>query len=306
MLFLQDNTGVARRSSSLLALVCGLALSGCDSARPETPPASEPEAPAELAVSFDPASCGTVTGQVLWDGPLPEVPLYQGALTPRYEAAVGRKYPWPNPHAPRIGSQNQVSNAVAFLQGIDPRRSRPWDHPPVRLELRDYQLHVLQGDRDSTYGFVRRGTEIEMASRQRKFFHSIQARGAAFFMAPFPDPDQVQRRRLGRRGVVDLSSGCGCFWMAGHLFVDDHPYYARTDPQGHFTLPQVPAGRYRLVCWLPDWHQKVRELDADTWGIASIQYQPPLTIARDIAIAPGETWTADFSFSAALCSVKSD
>jgi hypothetical protein len=280
-----------------LPLLCGWALSGCDSARPAAPPAPEP--PAELAISFDPDACGTITGQVLWDGPLPQVPSYQGFLTPRPEGVAGPKHTWLNPHTPQIGSEGEVANAVVFLEGIDLRRSRPWDHPPVRLELRDYQLHVLQGDRESSYGFVRRGTEIEMVSRQAHFFHSIQARGAAFFMAPFPDPDQVQRRRLGRRGVVDLGSGSGCFWIASHLFVDDHPYYARTDSQGRFTLAQVPAGHYRLVCWLPDWHPKVRELDADTWAVASIQYQPPLTISRDVTIAPDETWTADFSFSGA-------
>jgi hypothetical protein len=289
---------------ALLTLACGLALSGCDAEPPEPPPAPEPAA--DLAVSFDTDGCGTLTGRVLWDGPHPQVPAYRGALTPRTEAALGVKHTWPNPHAPAIGDENQVNGAVIFLRGIDPRRSRPWDHPPVRVELRDYQMHLLQGNHEVPCGFVRRGEEVEMASRQKGFYHSIEARGAAFFMAPFPDPDQAQRRRLGHRGVVDLSSGCGCFWMARHLFVDDHPYYALTDADGHFTLAQVPVGRYRLVCWLPDWRPKVRELDADTWGIASIQYQPPLTISQEVQVGPGETWAVDFSFSAAKCGVPND
>lgn len=292
----------ANRLIPLLSLLCVWALPGCNGSPPASIPSPGPLP--ELASRFDPAACGTLRGQVLWDGPLPEIPPYRGALTPRSLSALGPKRTWPNPHTPRIGSGGEVASAVVFLQGIDPRRSRPWDHLPVQIAFHDYQLDILQGESKSLYGFVRRGEVIEMVSRQPKFFHSLQARGAAFFTAPFPDPDRPQQRRLERSGVVDLASDCGCFWMAGHLFVDDHPYYARTDAQGRFTLSQVPAGRYRLVCWLPNWHPKVRELDADTWAIASVQYQPPLTISQDVQIGPGETWQAEFAFSAARCAVS--
>jgi len=264
---------------------------GCGS---PPPPQPEPEPLAELASQFDPVRCGTITGQVLWEGALPHILPFKGPLSPRCETPQVTKYTWPNPHAPVISPQQQVGSAVVYLRGIDPRSSRPWDHSPVQIEFRDYQIHIRQGELESPYGFVRRGTAIEMVSRQ-KFFHCLQARGAAFFMTPFADPEVSQQRRLGRNGVVELSSGCGCFWMGGHLFVDDHPYYTRTDSEGRFTLTQVPAGQYQLVCFLPCWQEAGRELDGDSWEIASIQYASPLVLEREIVVNSGKTQTCVFT-----------
>src|SRR5262249_39172772 len=143
-----------------------------------------------------------------------------------------------NPHAPAIDPATRaVKDAVVFLRGIDPRRSRPWDHPPVRVEMRDYLLVVRQGAAEGRVGFVRRGDGVEMVSAQPAF-HALQARGAAFFTLMFPDPGGPRTRRLGRAGVVELTSAAGHFWMRGHLFVDDHPYYARADAAGRFTFGQ--------------------------------------------------------------------
>lgn len=36
-------------------------------------------------------------------------------------------------------------------------------------------------------------------------------------------------------------------WMAGKFMVFDHPYFAVTDENGKFTIPDCPAGNYRLV-----------------------------------------------------------
>ncbi|MBN9521889.1 hypothetical protein J0H58_25795 [bacterium] len=38
-------------------------------------------------------------------------------------------------------------------------------------------------------------------------------------------------------------------WMSGYVRVFDHPYYAVTDDDGNFTIPNAPQGMYRLVVW---------------------------------------------------------
>jgi hypothetical protein len=38
-------------------------------------------------------------------------------------------------------------------------------------------------------------------------------------------------------------------WMSGTVRVFDHPYYAVTDDDGRFTIPNAPQGMYRLVVW---------------------------------------------------------
>jgi hypothetical protein len=38
-------------------------------------------------------------------------------------------------------------------------------------------------------------------------------------------------------------------WMSGYVRVFEHPYYAVTDDDGKFTMPNAPAGKYRMVVW---------------------------------------------------------
>jgi hypothetical protein len=264
-------------------------LSGCEDFVPPAETTAEP--PSEIGRDFNPATAGTIRGQVVWEGALPEVPAYRAPVSPAGEQRGGARYHWPNPNTPKIDSHTKaVTGAVVFLRGVDPLKARPWDHPPVRVELRDYQIHVRQGDKDCSAGFVRRGDTIEMVSVQDRF-HSLQLRGAAFLARTFADRDRACTQRLDRTGVVEMMSGCGYFWMRGRLFVGDHPYFTHTDAEGRFLLPQVPPGRYELVCWLSDWHEARRELDADTALICRLTFRPAVEIVQTVPLAARQTRT---------------
>lgn len=267
----------------------------------EGPPFSPPEIPAgpspDTAIEFDPATAGTIRGRVIWDGDLPEVPPLVDQIQVS-DDGIEERIIYENPNAPVIDPQTRgVAGAVVFLRGIDPRRGRPWDHPPVRVEARDLRLHVLQGGTDSRIGFVRRGDSFEMVSRQEAF-HALRADGAAFFTLAFPDPESPLQRRLERRGLVELSSGASHYWMRAYLFVDDHPYYTRTDAEGRFTLPQVPPGRYQAVCWLPCWHREHLERNPDSGAVVRWFFRPPVERARPVTLGAGEVRDLEFAIPA--------
>tara|TARA_B100000674_G_C37367314_1_gene701414 strand:- start:179 stop:592 length:414 start_codon:yes stop_codon:yes gene_type:complete len=38
-------------------------------------------------------------------------------------------------------------------------------------------------------------------------------------------------------------------WMKTWVLVSDHPYYAVTDASGNFSIDNIPAGTYDVVCW---------------------------------------------------------
>lgn len=271
---------------ALLAAVCW---SGCEDIAP--PPDTPADPSTESGRDFDPSTAGVISGQVTWEGSIPKIPDYRAPASPGSEHAGDPYRQWPNPNAPHINPMSKtVADAVVFLRGIDPRRGRRWDHAAVRVELRDYRIHLLQGERDSSSAFVRRGDSITMESLQ-EVYHSLQARGAAFFSLAFPDANDPCSRRLDRRGLVELTSGCGHFWMRGWLFVDDHPYYTHTDAKGRFTLPNVPPGQYELICWLPNWREAARELDAETTQICRLTFRPPVEIAQSVHQAPRQAQT---------------
>lgn len=277
-------------------LACGVC-PGCA----EAPTPVEQAAPVEVGAHFDPTTAGHVRGQVTWSGPVPDVPSFSHSVSvPDGSPRSSQSYP--NPHTPRVDSRTRgVANAVVFLRDIDARRSRPWDHPAVLVEQRDHQLFVRQGDVDSLYGFVRRGDSVTMVSRQ-PVLHALQANGAAFFALSFPDPDCPLSRRLTEPGVVELSSAVGYYWARAYLFVADHPYYARTDAEGRFALPQVPAGRWELVCWLPNWHEVRRERDPEHGQLWRVIFHPPLQRTQVVPLSPSQTVEAHFEVHAELFS----
>jgi hypothetical protein len=38
-------------------------------------------------------------------------------------------------------------------------------------------------------------------------------------------------------------------WMQGYVWAFDHPYFAVTDENGRFSIPNVPVGTWRVVMW---------------------------------------------------------
>ncbi len=276
-------------------LLVAALLTGCNAELPARQTQAAP--PEDESTAYNDSRAGVMAGRVTWAGEIPTPPPFRAPFSPQSEEIRGADRDWTNPNAPRVDPQSRgVGNAIVFLRGVDPRRARPWDLPPVHVELRDFQVHVRQGDADGPYGFVRRGGSITLSSKQI-VFQSVKARGAAFFAYTFPVGGPPRPRVLDGRGVVELTSGSGQFWMRGYLFVDDHPYYARTDADGRFTLPKAPPGDYDLVCWMPDWREASHEIDAETRLITRLTFRPPLRLVRRVHIEPGATAITDFSVS---------
>ncbi|HEX4591938.1 MAG TPA: carboxypeptidase-like regulatory domain-containing protein [Gemmataceae bacterium] len=228
-----------------------------------------------------------MTGRVVWTGSVPRLPPVT-ALRPDPNGG-NVVFARPAPNLPAVSPDGGVANAVVFLRGVDPARSRPWDRPPVTVEMNDDRPMVREGDGPPTnIGFVHAGDEVTIVSRQPRF-HSLRARGAAFWTVTLPQPDRPRSRRLDQPGVVELSSGANDFWMRGYLWVCDHPYYVTTDAAGRWAMSGVPAGEYELVAWRPDWRTVRQERDPETGLVCRYVFRPPLETSRTVILRDGET-----------------
>jgi hypothetical protein len=276
----------------LVALGCG---------EPPPKPVSSPKIENIAAGSrFQAGSAGTIHGQVAWVGNMPAVPPFEGWGPPLADNAPCEHYLQPNPNAPAINPATRgVANAVVFLRGVDPAAGKVWNLDPVRLEQRGRQCHVLQGTTDSHYGFVQRGDAVQMVSRDPAF-HSLHAGGAAFFTLAFPDPDQARTRVLDRTGIVEMTSAAGYYWMRAYLFVDEHPYYTRTDAQGRFHLDQVPPGAYDLVCWLPNWTKARHEREPESGLVIRYFFNRPAELTQPVHLEPKREVEVQFTPSEAI------
>ncbi len=274
------------------------ALAGCGEIESYAP-VSDPPAAAKTSSAFDPETAGALRGRVTWEGPLPRVPPFEvRSYVPVGEQGRPRQKR-ANPNAPIIDPATRgVAGAVVFLRGVAPERARPWDHPTVRVEQRDRRFLVVQGDAAANVGFVRRGDEVRLIARGERY-HMLHADGAAFFSLTFPDPDRPRTRRLPVAGVVELSSAAGYYWMRAYLFVDDHPYYARTDGRGEFRLEGVPPGVYEVVCWLPSWVEERHDRDPETGLVTRLFFRPPVAWRAQVEVPPNWDAAADFTFRTA-------
>ncbi len=271
-----------------------IALVGCDDARsPRVEPVRDFP---EVGACFDARTTGTVRGTVVWQGPHPTVPPFE--YRPKLESPAAERESFPNPNAPAVDVQTRgVANAVVFLRGVDLQRSRPWDHAGVFVEWTGKNLRIEQGNEPVGSAFARRGEPLTIKSGDDRL-HILRAGGAAFFSLTFKESHRPRQRWLDANGVVELTSAVGHFWQRGYVFVDDHPYYARTDAQGRFVLPRVPEGTYRVVCWIPNWRVQEQERDPESALVRFVTFAPALELEQTVEVGRGAEATSQFRVEA--------
>ena len=271
--------------------LCVIAAAGCES---DTPPTAlpTPVLPA-IGSAFNPTTSGSITGRVTWKGAIPNAPEFpnhvpQADGTFLYHTAK-------NPYAPQINPHTQAfAGVVVSLQGVEPTTSKPWDLPPVAVEMGDKKIVIVQGDQRRQVGFVRRGDSISVSSTE-PIHHMLRGRGDAFFSLALPVPNKPVTRMLPNCGRVELSSGSGLYWVRGDLFVADHPYFAITDADGRFTLDRIPAGPVKLAVWHSGWESARMERDPDSTIITRMVYSPAIERVTDVNVTSNQPVTVDVS-----------
>ena len=254
----------------------------------------EPAAAGPEASRFDPDKCGTVAGRVVWSGPLPVTPPFIYGVPNADHSFTMQTIP--NPNRPAIDETSRaMAGVVVFLRGVNPAAAKPWDLPPIRIEMKDRGIAVIQGEREGRVGFVRRGDSATMVSVEPAY-HVLRVRGAANFSLAFPDENQPLTRAFNKPGRVELSSGAGYYWASADLFVVEHPYYAVTDREGRFRFDQVPAGPVEVSAWLPGWEAIQRDREPETGLISRQWYSAPLERSSSVEVKTESVAEASFTF----------
>jgi len=93
------------------------------------------------------------------------------------------------------------------------------------------------------------GSEL-LLKNSDSILHTVHARmgGETLFNVGLPHWRQVTKR-LDRVGVMRINCDVLHTWMSAAIVVTDTPYFAVTDPSGHFEIDGLEAGEYEMDVW---------------------------------------------------------
>jgi plastocyanin len=142
----------------------------------------------------------------------------------------------------RTSSGAPLADAVVFLESPDP-------HPQVRprqgVEIAQVERRFVPG-----VSVVPVGIEVRFPNRDKVRHHVYSFSPAKTFEIKLYAGTPANPVTFDRSGIVVL--GCNIHdSMTGWVVVVDTPHYGRSEADGRVTLPDVPAGAYRLRSWHP-------------------------------------------------------
>jgi hypothetical protein len=190
------------------------------------------------SVSHEPAKFGdaTITGRVVFKGPLPPPPNTSAKLSfPDCAKFIG------GPADPGliVDSAGGVRDAFVWIRdGLPPGE---YDVPPATVQLDQKGCEFSP----RVFG-IRAGQPIELTSSD-DFLHNIHADTA--FNVPMPRAGQRAVEKFTRTGVMRPIKCDVHNWMRAFAGVVPHPFWAVTGADGRFTIGRLPAGKYTVEVW---------------------------------------------------------
>jgi hypothetical protein len=240
---------------------------------------------------------GTVTGQVTMTGKVPKPKGYNLTTLPDplYCGRISDGRGWRILQPFNIGPAGEFREVVVYLEGID--KGKPFDEKGVpQIEAKDCLF--------MPFTTVVRDDQSVTVVNMDPVMHDIQAYETSglgarvLFNVPLPMNPQHPRNFKDRsdagmyhkhmagapmKQLVNLSKDRRIFVMqcGFHAYMESwgvavtNPYFAKTDEQGRFTLPDVPPGAYKLIVWHPYIRKRIEQ---------AVTVGPKGTVEANVAI----------------------
>jgi plastocyanin len=161
-----------------------------------------------------------------------------------------------------LSPERGVRNAVVWLDA--PPESVRWDGRAMTIQMDQQECvfvpRILLLPVGGTVEFLNSDRllhNIHTVSRDNPRYNRTQPKGRTIPLA-FPRPEIVHV-------TCDLHS-----WMHAWVVVMDHPFYAVTNANGEFVLPNVPPGRHKLQVWQETLGGTSREVVVGTQDVTGV------------------------------------
>lgn len=211
---------------------------------------------------------GTIEGMVTLEGAVPE-PKGFNLITfpdPVYCGRISNGRGWRLLHDFVVSPQGGLKDAIVLLEGVEAGKAFETSVPLI--EARDCMFQPFMT-------IVRNGHAVEVINMDpvmhdiQGYETSLEAGARVLFNSPLVMNHQHRRGDIhamhnhapGKSlvGPVYLNKGRRTFYLqcGFHAYMEswamavNNPYYALTDPNGKFTIDDIPPGTYHMVVWHP-------------------------------------------------------
>ena len=192
-----------------------------------------------FTVSVTIIEAGTLTGSVKYDGKAPKAKRLKMDADP----VCGSSHSGPvYSENFKMADDGSMAEAIVYLRDVSYSGGAPAE--PVVLDQKGciYTPHVL--------GMVA-GQDLLIKNSDATLhnIHSMPKINKEFNFA-MPKVVKEKKSTFTKSEPSPFYIKCDVHpWMKAWILVSDHPYFAVTDASGNFTISDVPAGTYEVVCW---------------------------------------------------------
>jgi len=182
------------------------------------------------------AGGGSITGKIVFNG----TPGTRKVIPTKDIEVCGGPY---EETLIQVGPDKSVQNAVVYLADI--AKGKAWPEQAKKPEINNHKCKFEPNIQVIRVG----GLDVVNSDPMLHNTHGYYGKRTAFNLA-LPNEGQRIPVELPRPGEVRVD--CDAHgWMEGWVYAVDNPYFAVTGADGKFTIPDVPAGTYKLVAYQP-------------------------------------------------------
>ena len=247
---------------------------------PPPPPGPAANAPGGYEVT-EVTDGGSIAGTITVSGPVTKLPARKIGKDPQVCGTAQRES-----QKFIVNQAGAVRNAVVIVQGVKRGKAMPAAAQNAEIDQNkcEYSPHVQ---------VMAVNTEIALKNSD-PILHNIQffEGDNSLFNIAQPVQGQVNKKKLEKTGTIYVE--CAVHgWMQGNVVVVDNPYYAVTDENGKFSIPDLPPGKYQVKIWHEYLGESTREitvaakaatpLDADLKDLLAKKTAPPSATATAAA-----------------------
>jgi len=200
------------------------------------------------AVSADAA---TLTGTVKFEGAAPKMASIQMSADPYCQSQHGSAPAMEEDSV--VGPAGELANVFVYIKDI--KGNFPAPTTPVTIDQKGCQYHP-----HVNAVMVGQPLDIKNDDNTLHNIHALPTVNSQFNEGQ-PVQGMVSTKKLDKAEMTPFKIKCDVHgWMKSYMAVMPHPFYAVSQTNGTFTIPNLPPGSYTVVAWHEKYGQQEQQI----------------------------------------------